>query len=53
MYSDKISDIKKEDLNQIKSEVKLENIKSNFFLKYYLPYYQKRFHLVLLNIIKK
>ena len=53
MYSDKISDIKKEDLNQIKSEVKLENIKSNFFLKILFTILPKKISLGTIKYNKK
>ena len=53
MNSNKISDIKKEDLNANKSEVKLENIKSNFFLKILFKILPKKVSLGTIKYNKK
>ena len=45
MDSNKTTDVKKEDLNQNRSEVKLENIKSDYFLRLLFVYLPKRISL--------
>ena len=53
MDSNKTTDVKKEDLNQIRSEVKLENIKSNYFLRLLFVYLPKRISLGAIKYNKK
>ena len=53
MDSNKTTDVKKEDLNQNRLEVKLENIKSNYFLRLLFVYLPKRISLGAIKCNKK